>query len=47
MTIRMGKLQGNTSVYSRKFEVFATLIPAIDRVSKWSKSFESQLVFTG
>ncbi|GAA4271994.1 hypothetical protein U6A24_10830 [Aquimarina gracilis] len=46
MTIKLGKLQDNTSVYSRKFEVFATLIPAVDRVSKWSEPFESQLVFT-
>ncbi len=45
MTIKLGKLQDNTSVYTRKFEVFATLIPAVDRVSKWSIPFESQLVF--
>ena len=46
MDIKLGKLEENTSVYSRKFEVFATLIPAIDRVSKFSESFESQLVFS-
>ncbi|KZS38864.1 hypothetical protein AWE51_14890 [Aquimarina aggregata] len=45
MTMKLGKLQDNTSIYTRKFEVFATLIPAIDRVSKWSEPFESQLVF--
>ncbi|TSE09131.1 hypothetical protein [Aquimarina algiphila] len=45
MKIKLGKLQDNTSIYTRKFEVFATLIPAVDRVSKWSKPFESQLVF--
>ncbi len=45
MTIKLGKLQDNTSVYSRKFEVFATLIPAVDRVSKWSAPFESKLVY--
>ncbi|MBP2830707.1 hypothetical protein J8281_00790 [Aquimarina sp. U1-2] len=46
MHLKLGYLQDNTSVYSRKFEVFATLIPAIDRVSKWSAPFESQLIFT-
>ncbi|WP_299257698.1 hypothetical protein [uncultured Aquimarina sp.] len=45
MTIKLGRLENNTSVYTKKFEVFATLIPAIDRVSKWSEPFESQLVF--
>ncbi|SHJ11586.1 hypothetical protein [Aquimarina spongiae] len=46
MALKLGKLQDNTSVYSRQFKVFATIIPAIDRASKWSESFESQLVFT-
>ncbi len=46
MNLKLGNLQDNTSVYSRKFEVFATLIPAIDRASKWSEPFESQLIFT-
>ncbi|MBQ0733353.1 hypothetical protein [Aquimarina celericrescens] len=46
MNLKLGNLQDNTSVYSRKFEVFATLIPAINLVSKWSEPFESQLVFT-
>lgn len=45
MILKLGKLQENTSVYTRKFEVFATMIPAVDRVSNWSKPFESQLVF--
>ncbi|MBQ4820537.1 hypothetical protein [Aquimarina sp. MMG016] len=45
MTIKLGKLQDNTSVYTRKFKVFATLIPAVYRASKWSEDFESQLVF--
>ncbi|SEL94854.1 hypothetical protein SAMN04487910_3683 [Aquimarina amphilecti] len=45
MVLKLGELQENTSVYNRKFEVFATLIPAIDRVSKWSEPFESKLVF--
>ncbi len=46
MAIKLGELQDNTSVYARKFKVFATIIPAVDRSSKWSESFESQLVFT-
>lgn len=46
LTPRLGELKENTSVYSRTFEVFATLRPAIDAVSKWSAPFESKLVFT-
>ncbi|WP_378175460.1 hypothetical protein [Aquimarina sp. SS2-1] len=45
MTVHLGKLQGNSSVYTRQFKVFATLIPAVYRASKWSETFESQLVF--
>ncbi|MFD2565140.1 hypothetical protein [Aquimarina rubra] len=45
MTVKLGKLQDNTSVYTRQFKVFATLIPAVYRASKWSEAFESQLVF--
>ncbi|MHA7056967.1 hypothetical protein ACWGOQ_0007085 [Aquimarina sp. M1] len=45
MSVLLGKLQGNTSVYTRKFKVFATLIPAVYRASKWSETFESHLVF--
>ncbi|TPN84436.1 hypothetical protein [Aquimarina algicola] len=45
ITIQLGNLQNNTSLYGRQFEVFATLQPAISRVSKWSETFESKLVF--
>ncbi len=45
MTVKLGKIQDNTSVYTRKFKVFATLIPAVYRASKWSEDFESKLVF--
>lgn len=45
MALQLGHLSGYHSSVSRKFEVFATLIPAVSRVSKWSEPFESQLLF--
>ncbi|AXT57155.1 hypothetical protein D1815_15900 [Aquimarina sp. AD1] len=45
MSVKLGKLQGNSSVYHRNFKVFGTLIPAVFRASKWSEAFESKLVF--
>lgn len=45
MALKLGHLSGHHSSVSRKFEVFATLIPAVSRVSKWSEPFESELLF--
>ncbi|GAA4106806.1 hypothetical protein GCM10022393_01440 [Aquimarina addita] len=45
MTLNLGKITKNTSVYEKKFEVFATLIPAIDRASSRSEVFISKLAF--
>jgi hypothetical protein len=45
MTLKLGGLTKNSSYYSKKLEVFATLIPAINRASKWSKPFESKIAF--
>jgi flagellar motor component MotA len=45
MTLRLGKMTETTSVFSRNFEVFATLIPAINRASARSTVFESKLIF--
>lgn len=44
ITLKLGKITESTSVFTRTFEVFATLIPAINRASARSNSFESTLV---
>ena len=44
MALRLGQLAYYNSPVSRKFEVFATLIPAVSRVSKWSEPIEAQLL---
>lgn len=44
IVLRLGKVTNHTTIHKRNLEVFATLIPAIDSVSKWSKSFEINLI---
>ncbi len=41
-----GKMQKNTSLYARQFQVFGTLVPAIHQASAWSNPIESQLFMT-
>lgn len=43
--LKLGKLTEKNSYISRNLEVFATLIPAIGRASKWSEPFETEIVF--
>ena len=43
MALKLGKLDSNKNYFSRKFEVFATITPAIGRASKWSQPFTSQI----
>ncbi|MGC1205516.1 MAG: hypothetical protein WA839_11605 [Flavobacteriaceae bacterium] len=45
MTLKLGKRAENTSVFARNFQVFASLIPAINKASARSEIFESKLVF--
>ncbi len=45
IAIKLGELKKGASNSSRELEVFATLIPAISRASKWSEPFESKLIF--
>lgn len=45
IALKLGNLEKGDSYTSREIEVFATLIPAIGRASKWSKPFESSIVF--
>lgn len=45
IALKLGNLEEGDSYFSRKLEVFATLIPAIGRASAWSDSFEANLVF--
>tara|TARA_R110001583_G_scaffold43034_2_gene136809 strand:- start:319 stop:762 length:444 start_codon:yes stop_codon:yes gene_type:complete len=45
IALKLGKLTKGDSYFSRKLEVFATLIPAIGSASKWSDPFEANLVF--
>ena len=37
MTLKLGNLKAKGASYVRKIEVFATAVPIIGRVSKWSK----------
>jgi hypothetical protein len=45
IALHLGKLTKNSSHHSKKLEVFASLIPAVGRASKWSKPFESDIIF--
>jgi len=45
IALELGKLKAGASYSSRKLEVFATLIPANGRASKWSEPFEVDLIF--
>lgn len=45
IALHLGKLTKASSHHSKKLQVFATLIPAIGRASKWSKSFEADIIF--
>ena len=45
IALKLGNLKGSQSYYNRKLEVFATLIPAISKASKWSEPFKADLVF--
>lgn len=45
IALKLGKQKKGASNSSRELEVFATLIPAIGRASKWSEPFETNLVF--
>ncbi len=44
MALQLGRASYQNSHVSKKFEVFATLIPAVSRVSKWSEPFEARLL---
>ncbi|MBV7267569.1 hypothetical protein [Winogradskyella luteola] len=44
MILKLGKVTKSTSIYTRNFEVFAKLIPAIDGASSRSNVFESKLI---
>lgn len=45
MVLHLGKLIATSSHHSKKLEIFATIIPAIGRASKWSKPFEADIIF--
>ena len=45
MALKLGNLTRYSSYHTKKIEVFATLIPAIGRASKWSEPFECQIVY--
>ncbi|MDO7173584.1 hypothetical protein [Mariniflexile sp. AS56] len=45
IALKLGNLNDSHSCYKRKLEVFATLIPAIGKASKWSEPFEASIVF--
>ena len=45
MALKLGDLTDHYSSVTRKFEVLATLVPAISKASKWSAPFESHLLF--
>lgn len=44
MALRLVKSEQKGAYFSGKFEVFATIAPIIGRASKWSESFESQVL---
>lgn len=45
LSLRLGKLGISTSYYGRDLNVFATIVPAIARASKWGVPFTSNIVF--
>jgi hypothetical protein len=45
IALKLGDLYSSQSYHKRKLEVFASLIPAVGRSSKWSEPFEINIVF--
>ena len=45
IALKLGNLHGSQSYHKRKLEVFASLIPAIVKSSKWSEPFEINIVY--
>ena len=45
LVLHLGKLIATSSHHSKKLKVFATIIPATGRASKWSEPFEADLIF--
>jgi hypothetical protein len=45
IALKLGDLYLSQSYHKRKLEVFASLIPAIGKSSKWSEPFETNIVF--
>ena len=45
MSIRLGKFKTHGYHLSRRLQVFASIIPAIDKCSKRSKSFETNIIY--
>lgn len=45
LSLKLGKLSTHSSSYKRALGVYATIIPAVARASKWSQPFESTIVF--
>ena len=45
LSLKLGKLSSSSSSYKRELRVFATMVPAISRASKWGNPFESVIVY--
>jgi hypothetical protein len=45
MTLRLGNQTRASSSFLRKLNVFVSVVPAIERASKWSEPFEAKLIF--
>lgn len=45
LNLKLGHISGSSYAFSRTLEVFASLIPAVGRASKWSEPLEANLVF--
>ena len=45
LELSLGKISDGDSYFSKQIEVFGTLMPAIGRVSNWSKPKEVDIVF--
>ena len=45
LNLKLGQIDVHSYIFSRTLEVFATLIPAVGRASKWSEPVEANLVF--
>lgn len=45
MVLKLGSIDKRGAYFTRQFEVFATATPAVGHISKWSKPYETTVIY--